>query len=76
VIGGYQLRAPRTCRGAVDRYDELYAWFPGPNGTLVFVDAARQAIYHFHKLGGGEWASEGSDEDRYLLQKVVAPSRR
>ncbi len=76
VIGGYELRAPRTCRGAVDRYDELFAWFPGPNGTLVFVDAARQAIYRFHQLPDGGWASEGSADERYLLDKVVAPTRQ
>lgn len=76
VIGGYQLRAPHTCRGAVDRYDELYAWFPGTNDTLVFVDAARQAIYRFHTIPDGDWASEGSDEERYLLEKVAKPTGR
>lgn len=76
VIGGYQLRVPRTCRGIVDRYDELFAWFPGPNGTLVFIDAARQAIYRFHNDGDGEWASEGSADERYLLHKIIPRTRR
>ena len=74
VIGGYQLRAPRACGGAISRYDTFYAWFLGPKGTLVFADAARRSVLRFHKLPDGSWASERSDDERYLLRKVT-PAR-
>ena len=68
VIGGAKLVVPKACKGVVDRWDDLYAWYVNPtDGSLVMADPTRHGVYHFHRVDQGIWASEGSDEDRYLI---------
>ena len=76
VIGGYQVIAPKSCRGAVERYDELYAWRLNGQGELVLADPARKGIYRFHQITKGVWATDGADDQRYLLQQVSKRPRR
>jgi len=71
VIGGFQLVAPKACKDAVPRWDELYAWRVGQNGDIVMADATRRSVYVFHKLDDDVWATEGSDWERLLLQKAT-----
>lgn len=69
VIGGARLRVPAQCKGVVERWDELYAWYVSPvNGELIFADATRKSVYRFHRLDPGIWASDGGDFERYLIQ--------
>ncbi len=76
VIGGYQVVAPKSCRGAIDRYDELYAWRLNPQGELVLADPTRQGVYRFHRITKGVWATDGADDERYLLQPAPKKARR
>ncbi len=76
VIGGNQVVAPKSCKGAIERYDELYAWRLNPQGVLVLADPARQGIYRFHQITKGVWATDGADDQRYLLQPVPKKPRR
>ncbi len=76
VIGGYQVVAPKSCRGAIERYDELYAWRLNPQGELVLADPARHGIYRFHQITKGVWATDGPDDQRYLMQPVPKKPRR
>ncbi|MEJ2817947.1 MULTISPECIES: AprI/Inh family metalloprotease inhibitor [unclassified Caulobacter] len=71
VIGGFQLVAPKACKDAVPRWDDLYAWRVGQNGDIVMADATRRSVYVFHKLDDDVWATEGSDWERLLLQKAT-----
>ena len=75
VIGGARLRVPARCKGIVDRWDELYAWYVNPDGQLVMADATRKSIYRFRRLDPGLWASEGGDFERYLIYYRPAKKR-
>jgi hypothetical protein len=70
VIGGFQLVAPKACKDAVPRWEDLYAWRVGQNGDIVMADATRRSVYVFHKLDDDVWATEGGDWERLLLQKA------
>ncbi|EJL27067.1 hypothetical protein PMI01_03981 [Caulobacter sp. AP07] len=70
VIGGYQLVAPKRCKGAVPHWDDLYAWRIGPGGEIVMADATRRGVLVFKKLNDQAWATEGGDWDRLLLRRA------
>ncbi len=70
VIGGFQLVAPKSCKGAVEHWDDLYAWRIGPGGEIVMADATRRSMYVFKKLDDEVWATEGADWDRLLLRRA------
>ena len=72
VSGGFQLVAPKSCKGAVAHWDDLYAWRIGPGGEIVMADATRRGVHVFKKLDEGLWATEGGDWDRLLLQRARA----
>ena len=74
VIGGFQLVAPKTCKGAVDRWDDLYAWRIVDGDAIVLADPTRRSVHVFHKLDSDGWATEGADWERLLLQR--APKAR
>jgi len=76
VIGGFRLEPSKHCRGAVDRYDDLYAWRLNPAGELVLADPTRQGVYRLHRIAEGIWATEGADDERYLLQRTAARAHR
>jgi hypothetical protein len=69
VIGGFQLVAPKTCKGVIAHWDDLYAWRIGANDDIVLADAMRRAMLVFHKLDADVWATEGGNWDRLLLQR-------
>lgn len=70
VIGGFQLAAPKRCKGVIARWDELYAWRVSAGDDIVLADAARRAVLVFHRLDADGWATEGADWDRLLLQRA------
>ena len=70
VIGGFQLVAPKRCKGAVAHWDDLYAWRINADGAIVMADATRRAVYVFRKLDDEVWATEGADWDRLLLRRA------
>ena len=70
VIGGFQLVAPKSCKGAVAHWADLYAWRVNPDGTIVMADATRRSMYVFKKLDDEVWATEGGDWDRLLLRRA------
>jgi len=69
-IGGFQLVAPKACKGVIARWDELYAWRVGADDDIVLADAIRRAVLVFHKLDADGWTTEGADWDRLLLQRA------
>ena len=77
AIGGAKLVVPKACKGVVDRWDDLYAWYVNPvSGELVMADATRHGVYHFHRIDQGIWASEGSDDTRYLIYFKPAKAKK
>ena len=70
VIGGSALNVPARCSKVTARAEDLYAWYRNPKGELVMADPQRHAVLVFHALPGGVWATEGSDEERLLLQRL------
>ncbi len=72
VIGGFQLTAPKSCKGAVAGWEDLYAWRINTDGAIVMADATRRGVYVFRKLDDEVWATEGADWDRLLLRRAGA----
>lgn len=70
VIGGHEVKVAKTCAGAVDRADDLSAWYVNTEGRLALSDPLRKQVYLFHRLGDGTWATEGGDFDRVLLTRA------
>ncbi len=70
VIGGSALSAPAGCGKVTPKAEDLYAWYRNAGGELVMADPQRHAVLVFHALPNGVWATEGSDDDRLLLQRV------
>jgi hypothetical protein len=70
VVGGSALSVPARCSKVTARAEDLYAWYRNPKGELVMADPQRHAVLVFHALPDGVWATEGSDEERLLLQRL------
>lgn len=70
VIGGAAMTASPRCSEVTARSEDLYAWYRNPKGELVMADPQRHAVLVFHALPDGVWATEGSDDERLLLQRV------
>lgn len=68
VIGGHEVKTAKICVDAIDRADDISAWYLNPDGDLVLADPLRKPVYRFHRLEGGIWATEGDDVDRVLLR--------
>lgn len=75
VIGGYQLVVPKSCRGVVAHWDELFAWRVDPQGEIVLADATRRGLFVFRKLDDTVWATQGGDWDRLLLRRARGVGR-
>jgi hypothetical protein len=70
VIGGSALSVHARCAEVTPRSEDLYAWYRNKGGELVMADPQRHAVLVFHALPNGVWATQGSDDERLLLQRA------